>query len=154
MDSRLQSGKRVRALGPGGKPGVVSPASRADAAALEAGCRALTSSAAGRLQPPTVGCSAIATLPERPRPARRLDGNVAGHDVDAILCARGGYGSNYLLPLLDFDAPMTRRKRSWDTATTPAVAGAGARRIVSFHGPMVASDFARGMRMRVRFAPR
>ena len=25
-------------------------------------------------------------------------------DVDAIVCSRGGYGSNYLLPLLDFDA--------------------------------------------------
>jgi muramoyltetrapeptide carboxypeptidase len=65
-------------------------------------------------------------------------------DVDAIVCARGGYGSNYLLPLLDFDALAATPKvfvgYSDNTSLLLALDRAG---IVSFHGPMIASDFAR-----------
>jgi muramoyltetrapeptide carboxypeptidase len=66
-------------------------------------------------------------------------------DVGAIVCSRGGYGSNYLLPLLDFDA-FKRTPRAFvgysdNTSLLLALDRAG---IASFHGPMVASDFARG----------
>jgi muramoyltetrapeptide carboxypeptidase len=67
-------------------------------------------------------------------------------DVDAIVCARGGYGSNYLLPLLDFEALKASPKAfvgySDNTSLLLALDRAG---IVAFHGPMVASDFAKGL---------
>jgi muramoyltetrapeptide carboxypeptidase len=146
MQSELQSGRRVRALGPHGKAGVVSPASCVDRGALEAGCRAL-SALSGR----QVATSALAL---------QCEGGFAGSaavraaslmemwqrdDVDAVICARGGYGSNYLLPLLDFDALRIAPKAfvgySDNTSLLLALQCAG---MVTFHGPMVASDFARG----------
>jgi muramoyltetrapeptide carboxypeptidase len=66
-------------------------------------------------------------------------------DVDAVICARGGYGSNYLLPLLDFNALRISPKAfvgySDNTSLLLALERAG---MVTFHGPMVASDFAKG----------
>jgi muramoyltetrapeptide carboxypeptidase len=66
-------------------------------------------------------------------------------DVNAILCARGGYGANYVLPLLDFEAMRASPKvfvgYSDNTSLLLALDRAG---IVGFHGPMVASDFASG----------
>jgi muramoyltetrapeptide carboxypeptidase len=65
-------------------------------------------------------------------------------DVRAILCARGGYGANYLLPLLDLDVLRRHPKiligysditslLTWITDETG---------LVTFHGPMATKDFA------------
>jgi muramoyltetrapeptide carboxypeptidase len=82
--------------------------------------------------PPAARAAALTQMWQRP-------------DVDAIVCSRGGYGSNYLLPLLDFDALRAAPKAfvgySDNTSLLLALDGAG---IVTFHGPMVASDFSRG----------
>ena len=146
MVSELQSGKRARVLGPQSAVGVVSLASCVEASALEAGCSALRA-----LSGCEVECSP-ATL--------QREGGFAGSpgsravalmelweraDVDVIVCARGGYGSNYLLPLLSFEAMKARPKAfvgySDNTSLLLALDRAG---IVGFHGPMVASDFATG----------
>jgi muramoyltetrapeptide carboxypeptidase len=146
MQSELQSGRRVRALGPHGKIGVVGPASCVDRGALEAGCRALSERSGWQVTASPV--------------ALQREGGFAGSaaaraaslmemwqrdDVDAVLCARGGYGSNYLLPLLDFDALRMNPKAfvgySDNTSLLLALERTG---MVTFHGPMVASDFARG----------
>jgi muramoyltetrapeptide carboxypeptidase len=124
---------------------VVNLASIADSATLEAGCSALHKLSGWQVERPA---------------ALRPDGDFAGtpearaaalmqlwlrDDVDAIVCARGGYGSNYLVPLLDFDALKVKPKPfvgySDNTSLLLALERAG---IVSFHGPMVASDFAAG----------
>ena len=65
--------------------------------------------------------------------------------IDALICTRGGYGSNYLLPLLDVELIRCARKpligysdhtaiQTWllDHAQVPVL-----------HGPMVAADFSR-----------
>jgi muramoyltetrapeptide carboxypeptidase len=146
MKSELQSGRCARALGPHGRVGVVIPASCVERGALEAGCRALSALSGWQ----------VATSPI----ALRCEGGFAGSaaaraaalmemwqrdDVDAVICARGGYGSNYLLPLLDFDALRMTPKAfvgySDNTCLLLALEHAG---LVSFHGPMVASDFATG----------
>ena len=138
---------RVRALGPHGKVGVVGPASCAERSALEAGCRAL-----GAMDDWEVLTSPFAL--------QQTEGGFAGSpamraaalmemwqrdDVDAVICSRGGYGSNYLLPLLDFDALRMTPKAfvgySDNTCLLLALERAG---LVAFHGPMVASDFACG----------
>jgi muramoyltetrapeptide carboxypeptidase len=64
-------------------------------------------------------------------------------DVKAIVCARGGYGSNYLLPLLDAAKIRAHAKifLGYSDNTfllTSLLDRAG---IVTFHGPMLAKDF-------------
>jgi muramoyltetrapeptide carboxypeptidase len=146
MDSELQVVNRARALGRFSKIGVVSLASRVDSSALETGCLAL-----GALSGCEVAVSPVALKGERgfadsavSRAAALMD-MWQRDDVDAIVCSRGGYGSNYLLPLLDFEtlkvAPKAFVGYSDNTSLLLALDCAG---IVSFHGPMVASDFALG----------
>jgi len=146
MHSELQSGRRVRALGPHGKAGVVSPASCVDRGALEAGCRTLRE---------LMGLQVAASPVELQCEAGFAGGAVARaaslmemwqrDDVDAVLCARGGYGSNYLLPLLDFDALRMNPKAFVGYSDNTSLLLALERtRMVTFHGPMVASDFATG----------
>ena len=147
MHSELQSGRRVRALGPQGKVGVVSPGSCVDRSALEAGCRALRALSGWQ-----VATSPFALLQSEGGFAGSASARAAAlmemwqrDDVDAVICARGGYGSNSLLPLLDFDALRMTPKAfvgySDNTCLLLALERAG---MVSFHGPMVASDFAKG----------
>jgi len=66
-------------------------------------------------------------------------------EVKAILCARGGYGCNYLLPHLD---PALLRANpkifvGCSDVTTLLTYLCDAAGLVTFHGPMVAGDFAR-----------
>jgi muramoyltetrapeptide carboxypeptidase len=126
--------------------GVVSLASCVEPSALEVGCSALraltgwqveTSSAALAQEADFAGSASAR--------AAALSELWLREDVDAIICSRGGYGSNYLLPLLDFDALRRNPKvfvgYSDNTSLLLALGRAG---IVSFHGPMIASDFATG----------
>jgi len=66
--------------------------------------------------------------------------------VRAVFSARGGYGSQRLVPRLDL-AALTRHPKpivgySDATALLNAAVGAG---VVAIHGPMVADDMARGL---------
>jgi muramoyltetrapeptide carboxypeptidase len=65
-------------------------------------------------------------------------------DIRAIVCARGGYGSNYLLPALDLKKIAAHPKIfvGYSDLTTLLTAFADAANLVTFHGPMVAKDFA------------
>jgi len=64
-------------------------------------------------------------------------------DVRAILCARGGYGANQLLPQLDLAKIKAHRKifigYSDLTCLLTYFADAG---LVTFHGPMAAKDWS------------
>jgi muramoyltetrapeptide carboxypeptidase len=69
----------------------------------------------------------------------------AREDVQAILCARGGYGANYLLETLDLDAIKATPKIfiGYSDLTTLLTYFADAGNIVTFHGPMAAKDWPR-----------
>jgi muramoyltetrapeptide carboxypeptidase len=145
MHSDPQSGRRARALGPGGTFGVVSLASCVDRAALETGCTALRTLGGWQVETPPVALDCADGFAGTPASrAAALMQMWQRQDIDAIVCSRGGYGSNYLLPLLDFDALRATPKAfvgySDNTSLLLALDRAG---IVTFHGPMVASDFAR-----------
>ena len=66
-------------------------------------------------------------------------------EVKAILCARGGYGCNYLLPHLDLDLIRANPKifAGCSDVTTLLTYLCDAAGLVTFHAPMVAGDFAR-----------
>lgn len=66
-------------------------------------------------------------------------------DVRAILCARGGYGANYLLQALDVDAIRSNPKIfiGYSDVTTLLTYFVDAGGLITFHGPMAAKDWAR-----------
>jgi muramoyltetrapeptide carboxypeptidase len=65
-------------------------------------------------------------------------------DVAALVCVRGGYGSNYLLDQLDFPALAARPKILVGCSDITSLLTAISDRtgLVTFHGPMVAKDIA------------
>jgi muramoyltetrapeptide carboxypeptidase len=64
--------------------------------------------------------------------------------VKGIICARGGYGSNYLLPLLNVDLIATNPKMlmGYSDITSLLTYIHDKTKLVTMHGPMVAKDFA------------
>lgn len=138
-------GKPTR-LRPGDVVGVVAPAGVVDEERLGSGVRVLE----GWGLRVVVGDAALArvnylagTDAARAADLRRM---LDAPEVRAVFCARGGYGSQRLVPDLDFlrlaRDPKILVGYSDATALLAAAVAAGA---VAFHGPMVASDVARGL---------
>jgi muramoyltetrapeptide carboxypeptidase len=134
-------------LRPGDTVGVVAPAAAVEREYLERGVSAL--GALGfrvKVSERALGRAGILAGDDRER-ARELHRCFADPDVRAIFSARGGYGTGRILPLLDFDALRRTPKvfvgfSDLTFLLNPLVERAG---MVSFHGPAVAVDFARGL---------
>jgi muramoyltetrapeptide carboxypeptidase len=77
--------------------------------------------------------------------ASELKRMFADPTIKAIVCARGGYGTNHLLPLIDLEIVRRNPKIfvGYSDVTTLLTYFADAAGLVSFHGPMVTKDFAR-----------
>jgi muramoyltetrapeptide carboxypeptidase len=135
---------RPSALRKGDKVGIVAPASNIKRELLEAGCDSLR--AAG-YEP-----FYFASILERDlyfagsveRRARELEEMFVCDDIRAIVCARGGYGSNYLLPAIDLAKVVAHPKIfvGYSDVTTLLTWFADKANLVTFHGPMVAKDLA------------
>lgn len=78
------------------------------------------------------------------RRARELEEMFAREEVRAIICARGGYGANYLLRALDLKKISRTPKIfvGYSDNTTLLTWFTDAAGFVTFHGPMVTKDFA------------
>jgi muramoyltetrapeptide carboxypeptidase len=78
------------------------------------------------------------------RRARELEEMFVREDVRAILCARGGYGANYLLPKLAPAKIVAHPKIfvGYSDITTLLTCFTDSAGFVTFHGPMVTKDFA------------
>jgi muramoyltetrapeptide carboxypeptidase len=65
--------------------------------------------------------------------------------VDAIICSRGGYGSNYLLEQVDVNLVRANPKPFFAYSDMTVLQNALLDRsgLVTFHGPMAAADFHR-----------
>jgi muramoyltetrapeptide carboxypeptidase len=76
---------------------------------------------------------------------RDLHHAFADDEVRAILCARGGYGSNYLLEDLDLDliAESAKPFIGYSDLTAVQLWLLDQIQLPAFHGPMVSADFAR-----------
>ena len=79
------------------------------------------------------------------RRTRELEEMFLREDVSAILCARGGYGSNYLLPELNLRNISAHPKIfiGYSDNTSLQTYLSDAANLVTFHGPMVTKDFAK-----------
>ena len=125
---------------------VVAPASSAQGARLDAGAAALAARgwqvrfaehARGRHAP-----YFSAGVEER---LDDLHAAFADREVDAILCTRGGYGSNYLLPGLDLGLIRANPKPllGYSDVTVVQSRLLDQTGLVAFHAPLLAGDFSR-----------
>ncbi len=79
------------------------------------------------------------------RRMRELEEMFSREDVRAIVCARGGYGANYLLHTLDLEKIRSHPKIlvGYSDITTLLTHVLDAAGVLTFHGPMVTKDFSR-----------
>ena len=140
---------KPRALRPGDKVGIVAPASNVKREMLEAGCDGLRRSGYEPFYFESILERDLYFAGSAERRARELEDMFARNDIRAIVCARGGYGSNYLLPArvtktinLKKIAKHPKIFVGYSDLTTLLTTFTDAANLVTFHGPMVAKDFA------------
>ncbi|HEY6420895.1 MAG TPA: LD-carboxypeptidase [Candidatus Binataceae bacterium] len=141
--------KRIKppALRPGDTVGVVAPAATVEREHLERGVNVLASMGFRvKVSERALSRSGILAGDDRER-AAELQAYFADPEVKAIFGARGGYGCGRLLPMLDFAAIARTPKPfiGFSDATFLLTALVDRCAMVSFHGPMVAMDFAHGL---------
>jgi muramoyltetrapeptide carboxypeptidase len=132
------------ALRPGDTVGIVAPASNVRPEQLEAGCAALREVGYKPFYFESILERDLYFAGSAARRARELEEMFVSDQVRAIICARGGYGSNYLLDVLDLNKIKAHPKIfvGYSDLTTLLTYFADSAGIVTFHGPMVAKDFA------------
>ena len=138
---------KPNALRPGDTVAVVAPAAAIERAHLERGVNVLASMGYRvKLSERLLARSGILAGDDGDR-ANELREAFADPEVKAIFSARGGYGYGRLLPLLDFKAIAATPKIfvGFSDATFFLNTLVDLSEMVSFHGPMVAMDFARGL---------
>jgi len=89
------------ALRPGDTVGIVAPASNIKRELLAKGCEALRQLGYEPFYFESIQEQDIYFAGSAERRARELEAMFARDEVRAILCARGGYGANYLLGSVD-----------------------------------------------------
>ncbi len=135
---------KPRALRPGDKVGIVAPASNVSRELLEAGCDGLRRAGYEPFYFASILDRDLYFAGSVERRARELEDMFARDDIRAIVCARGGYGSNYLPLALDPAKIVSHPKIlvGYSDITTLVCCIADVANFVTFHGPMVAKDFA------------
>jgi muramoyltetrapeptide carboxypeptidase len=144
MSSPPVSRVKPPALRPGDTVGIVAPASNVKRGDLEAGCEALRRAGYRPYYFESILEQDLYFAGSAQRRVRELEEMFAREDVRAIICARGGYGANYLLEALDLEKIKAHPKIfvGYSDLTTLLTYFADAAGLVTFHGPMVAKDWA------------
>jgi len=131
------------ALRPGDTIGIVAPASNVKQADLVAGCAALRQAGYKTFYLDSILDRDLYFAGTAARRLRELEEMFEREEVRAILCARGGYGANYLLRDLDWKEIANHPKifigYSDVTCLLTQFVDSG---LVTFHGPMSAKDWA------------
>jgi muramoyltetrapeptide carboxypeptidase len=134
------------ALKRGGKIGLLAPAGCVDDESLLAGVQALRQEGYQVELAPCIRERKGYLAGDGKKRARDLEAFFYRNDLDAIFCARGGFGSVQLLPHLNPDIRSHPKIFAGYSDVTILlnwlVQQCG---MVTFHAPMVAMDFARGL---------
>jgi muramoyltetrapeptide carboxypeptidase len=150
VNSRISVNRKPtkpEALRPGDTVAVVAPAAAIEREHLERGVNVLAAMGYRvKVSERALARSGILAGDDRER-AHELQSYFADREVKAIFSARGGYGCGRLMPLLDFNAIARTPKIfvGFSDATFILNALVDFAGMTSFHGPMVAMDFARGL---------
>jgi len=136
---------RPPALQPGDTVGIIAPASGFRHDDLEAGCAELLRLGYQPFYLPSIFERQLYFAGSVERRVRELHEMFRRPEVKAIVCARGGYGCNYLLPHLDLKLIRANPKifLGCSDVTSLLTYLCDAASLVTFHGPMVAGDLAR-----------
>ena len=133
------------ALQPGDMVGIVAPASNIQRSLLEAGCDRLRSLGYKPFYFDSILEQDLYFAGSVERRARELEEMFMRDEVRAIVCARGGYGANHLLGVLDL-LKIERHPKifcGYSDLTTLLTCFSDVTGFVTFHGPMVTKDFTR-----------
>jgi muramoyltetrapeptide carboxypeptidase len=138
-------------LKPGGKIGVAAPAGCVDAVSLEQGLKAIQEQGFEVELAAHVHKQNGYLAGTSDQRAADLEAFFRRGDIDAIFCARGGFGSIQLLPQLAKAPPLPAKIFVGYSDITILLnwllQSCG---MVTFHAPMVAMDLARGLASRSR----
>jgi muramoyltetrapeptide carboxypeptidase len=132
----LRSGDRV---------GIIAPASSFNRERFDAGCAELQKLGYEPAFNDSIFDRDLYFAGTAERRAHELQEMFVRDDIKAVICVRGGYGSNYLLPKLDINAIAAHPKIfvGYSDLTALMTWFGDATGLVTFHGPMMAADFGR-----------
>lgn len=132
------------ALRPGDTIGIVAPASNIKRAELDAGCERLRQAGYVPFYFDSILERDLYFAGSTERRARELEEMFQRDEIRGIVCARGGYGANYLLRELNLKKIARTPKVfvGYSDVTTLLTYFADAGNFVTFHGPMAAKDWA------------
>jgi muramoyltetrapeptide carboxypeptidase len=132
------------ALQPGDTVGIIAPASNIKWEPLDVGCKALEKFGYKPFYLDSITEKNLYFAGSADRRARELEEMFTRDDVRAIVCARGGYGANYLLSALNLDKIKAHPKIfvGYSDVTSLLTYISDSTGLVTFHGPMVTKDFA------------
>jgi muramoyltetrapeptide carboxypeptidase len=139
MNPSTTKTKRPPRLKPGDTIGIVAPAGAFDRKIFRQGLSTLQSMGFQTRVPDEVFDKTRYLAGSDAQRARLVDQLFNDPDVQAIVCARGGFGCLRMLPLVDFDIIRTHPKIFVGYSDVTALLAAITRRsgLVTFHGPMV-----------------
>lgn len=131
---------------PGDTLGIIAPGSNITKGSLDLGCRQLESLGFKTFYLDSILDRDLYFAGSHERRARELEAMFAREDVAGIICARGGYGTNHLLPLIDLKIIRNNPKffMGYSDITTLLTYFTDQADLVTYHGPMVSKDFADG----------
>jgi len=139
-----QSRIKPPVLRSGDKVGIVAPASNIKRDLLDAGCEGLRRAGYEPVYFDSILDRDLYFAGSVERRTRELEEMFTRDDIRAIVCARGGYGSNYLPLALDPQKIVLHPKIlvGYSDITTLVCCMADSANFVTFHGPMATKDFA------------
>ena len=127
--------------------GVVAPAGCIDEASLKAGTEAIRAYGYRVELAQSIGGRKGYLAGSAEQRALDFETFFRRSDIDAIFCARGGFGSVQILPFLKLQfARHPKIFVGYSDITILLNWLLQAHRMVTFHGPMVAMDFAKGLK--------
>jgi muramoyltetrapeptide carboxypeptidase len=134
---------RPPALRPGDAIGIIAPASNIRQPDLEVGCEALRRAGYNPIFLDSILERDLYFAGAVERRVRELEEMFERDDIRAILCARGGYGSNYLLNRINLEKIRSHPKIfvGYSDITALLTHFNDAADLVTFHGPMAAKDW-------------
>lgn len=133
---------RPAALRPGDTVGIIAPAGVIDHDALEAGCAWLRAKGYQLFYLSSIFDRELYFAGSAQRRFDEFHQMFSRPEVKAIICARGGYGCNYLLPKIDLDLVRANPKTfcGCSDITTLLTFLCDRAGMVTFHGPMLNVD--------------
>ncbi|HZU33996.1 MAG TPA: LD-carboxypeptidase [Candidatus Angelobacter sp.] len=128
----------------GDKVGLLAPASSFNHADFLKGCDRLRAMGYEPVYAPEIFDRDLYFAGTAERRTREFQDLWQRDDIAALICVRGGYGSNYLLDQLDYKQMASRPKILLGCSDITSLLTAITDRtgMVTFHGPMVAKDIA------------